>query len=148
MTSCIVHVIMVVRIKLATWKILDVGRKRKASVRDLEGDIGTKKKRPVKPHRALCKSAKRSVSIALEQATAAQSNFDDVVAAVLQELDAQLRIRTFPCRAAGEVELETPSVLVTIELAAILYVHCTYCYVRWLKLMFANSVRSLTSGVI
>ena len=62
---------------------LDVSRKRKANVRDPHSDIGTKKKRPAKPRRALCKSAKRSVSNALEQATSGQSNFGDLVAAVL-----------------------------------------------------------------
>ena len=45
---------------------LDVSRKRKANVRDPHSDIGTKKKLPAKPRRALCKSAKRSVSNALE----------------------------------------------------------------------------------
>ena len=77
---------------------LDVSRKRKANVRDPHSDIGTKKKRPAKPHCALCKLAKRSVSNTLEQATSGQSNFGDLVAAVLQEVDTQLYIHTFPCR--------------------------------------------------
>ena len=74
---------------------LDVSRKRKANVRDPHSDIGTKKKRPAKPRRALCKSAKRSVSNALEQATSGQSNFGDLVAAVLQEVDTQLYIHIY-----------------------------------------------------
>ena len=77
----------------------DVSHKPKANVRDPHSNIGTKKKRPAKPHRALCKSAKRNVSNALEQATSGQSNFGDLVAAVLQEVDTQLYIHTFPCRA-------------------------------------------------
>ena len=100
MTSCIAHVITSVRMKLATCKILchpstSVANK-KPMCAILTATLGTKKKRPAKPR---CKSAKRSGSNTLEQATSGQSNFGDLVAAVLQEVDTQLYIHTFPCRA-------------------------------------------------
>ena len=79
-------------------------------MRDPDSDIGAKK-RPAKPRRAFCKSAKRSVSNALEQATSAgQSNFGDLA---MTKCKFRLQYNSL----ASEVELETPSV--TIELVAI-----------------------------
>ena len=69
---------------------LDVSCKRKANVRNPDSDIRAKKKRPTKPRYALCKSVKRSISNALEQSASGQSNFGNVVAAVLHEVDTQL----------------------------------------------------------
>ena len=54
--------------------------------------------------RALNKSTKQSVSAALEKAISSPSSLDQVdsgelLASVLQEVDSQLYIHTFPCRA-------------------------------------------------
>ena len=84
-----------------------IGHKRKASVRNRctpakKKHEGTKK---VQVRRCLNKSAKQGVFTALKKAISSPSSLDqadsggELLAAVLQEVDSQLYIHTFPCRA-------------------------------------------------
>ena len=82
------------------------GRKRKASARDRE--VPNKKKRggtkKAQLRSALNKSEKQRVLAALKKAVSSPNSLDQadsgkLLASVLQEVDSQLYIHTFPCRA-------------------------------------------------
>jgi hypothetical protein len=84
-----------------------LGRKRKASIRD-RGTPAKKKRGGTKKaqvRRCLNKSAKQGVFKALKEAISSPSSLDqadsgsELLASVLQEVDSQLYIHTFPCRA-------------------------------------------------
>ena len=87
-----------------------VGRKRKASARDRDTPSASSKKKhegtkKAQVRRSLNKSLKQSVSAAPNKAISSPSSLDqadcggELIASVLQEMDSQLYIHTFPCRA-------------------------------------------------
>ena len=101
-TSGIVHVIIRVLIKLAsTWKILCLLLVLALAANEKKHE-GTKK---AQVRRSLNKSSKQSVSAALNKAISSPSSLNqadcggELLASVLQEMDSQLYIHTFPCRA-------------------------------------------------